>query len=61
LKIVRVLAEGGFAIVYLAHDITNGTEYAVKVSLVTKFFILSFNFSIFRECLQLTNRQIEVF
>jgi hypothetical protein len=32
LKIVRVLAEGGFAIVYLAHDITNGTEYAVKVS-----------------------------
>ena len=33
LKIVKSIAEGGYAIVYLAHDITNGTEYAVKVKL----------------------------
>jgi cyclin G-associated kinase len=32
LKIVKLIAEGGYAIVYLAQDITTGTEYAVKVS-----------------------------
>ncbi|KAF7282230.1 hypothetical protein GWI33_003030 [Rhynchophorus ferrugineus] len=30
LKIKRVIAEGGFAIVYVAQDITRGTEYALK-------------------------------
>lgn len=34
LKIIRAIAEGGFAIVYLAQDIVNGTEYAVKVILL---------------------------
>ena len=41
LKIIRALAEGGYAIVYLAQDITNGTEYAVKVLL----FLLSLSFN----------------
>lgn len=31
LKVTKLLAEGGYAIVYVAQDITNGVEYAVKV------------------------------
>jgi len=33
LRITAVLAEGGYAIVYLAQDISSGGEYALKVRL----------------------------
>ena len=31
LRVTKMLAEGGFAIVYVVQDLTNGTEYALKV------------------------------
>jgi cyclin G-associated kinase len=31
LRITKQLAEGGYAIVYIAQDVTNGNEYALKV------------------------------
>jgi cyclin G-associated kinase len=30
LRITKMLAEGGFAIVYIAQDLSNGQEYALK-------------------------------
>ena len=31
LRVSRLLAEGGYAIVYVVQDLSNGTEYALKV------------------------------
>jgi hypothetical protein len=31
LRVTRMLAEGGYAIVYIAQDQSNGTDYALKV------------------------------
>jgi hypothetical protein len=35
LRINAVLAEGGYAIVYLAQDVSSGGEYALKVSSIS--------------------------
>jgi cyclin G-associated kinase len=33
LRIAKQLAEGGYAIVYIAQDLSNGNEYALKVGI----------------------------
>jgi hypothetical protein len=56
LRVTRVVAEGGYAIVYVAQDLATGVEYALKVggtfSLLKKFCLRMLkrkNSSLFKE------------
>ena len=40
LRVTRVLAEGGYAIVYVANDVNTGVDYALKVFSILRCFCI---------------------